>query len=197
MSEQDCDAWLLTEVSDRVSLPGFVAQHTTGRMTRQQHWAAVYLRAGSALPDPDPGTAAMIDTDEVTYWSSVLPWLPVGAQSPWRGDSHGDRVSVALDALRNESLGSQLVWGGDWNHSLGGPVVGSRAGREAIMGLVDLLDLQVPTAGLPHRRDGLRSIDHVAVPASWRVRDCSRVPGTASHRTLSDHDLYVVDVDPR
>jgi hypothetical protein len=44
---------------------------------------------------------------------------------------------------------------------------------------------------MPHRR-GDSTIDHVAVPSS------AAVDSVAHHdaRTLSDHDAYVVDVDP-
>jgi hypothetical protein len=48
----------------------------------------------------------------------------------------------------------------------------------------------VPTAELPHRLDGLLSIDHVAVPTTWTLRDVVRLDAEG----LSDHDAYVVDV---
>jgi hypothetical protein len=34
VTEQACDIWLLTEIPDRASLPGFNRQVTTGRMCR-------------------------------------------------------------------------------------------------------------------------------------------------------------------
>ena len=49
----------------------------------------------------------------------------------------------------------------------------------------------MPTADLPHRLDGLLSIDHVGVPRPWSVLAAERVDA----RGLSDHDCYVVDVE--
>ncbi len=62
-----------------------------------------------------------------------------------------------------------LVWGGDWNHAMTGrEYAGSIGGRRAILGAVEQLGLEVPTAGLPHAIDGLLTIDHIAVPANTR-----------------------------
>lgn len=98
--------------------------------------------------------------------------------------------------LRRQDVEGDVVWGGDWNHSLHGRVLGSGAGRAAVLELVRDLDLQVPTSRLPHRLEGLESIDHVGVPAGWRVLRADRVPATADGKWLSDHDIYTVDVDP-
>lgn len=85
-----------------------------------------------------------------------------------------------------------LVWGGDWNHSLvGAERAGSDAGRLAVRSAVRARGLQVPTAEQPHQLPDCGSIDHVAVPVSWSAT-ASRV-GAAG---LSDHDAYVVDVAP-
>jgi endonuclease/exonuclease/phosphatase family metal-dependent hydrolase len=84
-----------------------------------------------------------------------------------------------------------LVWGGDFNHALEGPErAGSRSGRASILGFLDDLGLTAVTTSLPHRL-GERTIDHVAVPRSSRVR---AVEHHDAHR-LSDHDAYVVEVD--
>jgi len=56
--------------------------------------------------------------------------------------------------------------------------------------------LQVPTADLPHQLDGLHSIDHIAVPGTWRVLSAERASATYQGRRLSDHHAYVVEVVP-
>ncbi|TKJ28306.1 hypothetical protein A6V29_02575 [Blastococcus sp. CCUG 61487] len=68
---------------------------------------------------------------------------------------------------------------------------GSLGGRKHLLAAVAELGLQVPTADLPHRLDGLLTIDHVGVPVSWKVVDARRLDATG----LSDHDCYVVDVE--
>jgi hypothetical protein len=54
------------------------------------------------------------------------------------------------------------------------------------------LGLAVPTGDRPHRIEGVLSIDRIAVPATWAVASCRRVPADG----LSDHDAYVVEVAP-
>ena len=89
-----------------------------------------------------------------------------------------------------------MVWGGDWNPALrGSEYAGSRAGRVHIEHAVRRLDLQVPTELLPHRIDGLLSIDHIAVPTSAIVRSAERVAAAVGDRRLSDHDAYVVSME--
>lgn len=66
-------------------------------------------------------------------------------------------------------------------------------GRLALREVLDTLGLQVPTANLPHRLDGRGSIDHIAVPGSWRVLSADRVSATREGKRLSDHDAYVVE----
>lgn len=94
-----------------------------------------------------------------------------GAGAHWDGPerdtaSRTQSVLSALDPVLR-SGGERLVFGGDFNHDLEGPVqVGSTGGRTAILALADELGLQVPTVGPPHRQHGLLAIDHVAVPTS-------------------------------
>ena len=54
------------------------------------------------------------------------------------------------------------------------------------------LRLIVPTADLPHRIDGLMSIDHIAVSESVEVIGKERHVATGGANCLSDHDAYVV-----
>jgi hypothetical protein len=83
--------------------------------------------------------------------------------------------------------------GRDWNHALQGPgYAGSTAGRTALLATIDRLDLAVPTAQLEHHLPGLHSIDHIAVPTTWRC-NATRVSALLDGTRLSDHDIYLVD----
>jgi hypothetical protein len=70
---------------------------------------------------------------------------------------------------------------------------GSKHGRRSILEAVDRLGLQLPTAGLPHQIEGLLSIDHIAVPADWRVLEVEHHPAFAGGARISDHDAYVIE----
>ena len=73
--------------------------------------------------------------------------------------------------------------------------VGSGDGRRAIGRAVDALGLQVATAALPHRIDAHLTIDHVALPARWRILATERHRALVDDVRISDHDAYVVEVD--
>ena len=72
---------------------------------------------------------------------------------------------------------------------------GSQGGRRAILGAVDELGLEVPTADLPHRIDGLLTIDHIAVPTG-RLAAALHITAEPAGRRLSDHDAYLCDLKP-
>ena len=191
--ELRCDVLLLTEVSPHLEIPGYVGVLTAGVMGRGQHWAGVFSRRPSeALPEPHPASAAA-RIDGRVFCSSILPWAGCGSGEPWGTGSHADKTRRSLDQLR-ESLRPDWVWGGDWNHALAGrEAAGSIGGRLALREVLDVLDMQVPTANLPHRLDGRGGIDHIAVPGSWRVLSADRVSATREGKRLSDHDAYVVE----
>ena len=190
----DADIWLLTEVSEKLTLPGYLSHATRGNMAPRRAWARVLSRRElKPLDDPHPASAAA-NVDGITYCSSILPWRGCGPADPWIDGSHGERTGHALSQLAVSLLPGPLVWGGDWNHALSvGEHAGSKAGRAHIAALVLARDMCVPTAALPHRIPGLLSIDHIAIPREWRAT-ARRVHAEANGARLSDHDAYIVDV---
>lgn len=197
IAAMDADVLLLTEVSERVSLDGYQSSTTESFMAQRRHWAAVASRrALEPLPDPHPASA-MAMTGGTTYCSSILPWRGCSQLPPWGNGNLAARTRRAVDDLE-VSLGGvagPLVWGGDWNHALiGREYAGSAAGRAHILSLVDRLGLQVATSQLPHRIEGLLSIDHIALPKAREHSPAERHVAAADGMRLSDHDAYVVTV---
>jgi hypothetical protein len=198
LAAHDCDVWLLTEVNDRVELPGYHEARTDALMAPRRAWAGVFARDGLRPEDEPHAATATATVGGVAVWSSVLPWRSSGGAPTWQGDRHADRTAATVDALLATSPDPQnLVWGGDWNHALTGrEYTGSVAGRASVLAALEALELQVPTRELPHRVAGLLSIDHIAVPASWRVDDAYGIVAADADQRLSDHDAYVVSVTP-
>ena len=194
MLDADCDVWLLTEVHERTSLPGYAVHSSSAPLAPRRLWAAIASRLPMASsPDPHPASA-QAQVGATTYVSSMLPWRSCRSRPPWSGERHADKTSNAVDdlLLRLRAAGP-VVWGGDWNHALvGREYAGSAGGRAAITRALDDLGLVVPTAELPHRTDGLLSIDHVAVPDGWEC-SAARVVAERGGKRLSDHDAYVVE----
>lgn len=190
----DCDVWLLTEISDRTTLPGYALHLSQSLMAARRRWAGIASRRPMASsPDPHPASA-QAQIGGTTYVSSVLPWRGCRSGPVWVGQSHADKTRHAVDdLLLRLRPARRLVWGGDWNHALGGrEYAGSKGGREALLAAVAELGLDVPTAELPHAIDGLQSIDHVAVPRG-EVVTATRVSADIGGTRLSDHDAYVAE----
>lgn len=193
--QMDCEVLLLTEVSERLELPGYAGHVTVDLMAARRRWAGVFSRSDLVpLPDPHPASA-MARVDGVTFCSTILPWKGVERRPPWIDGNHAAKTQHAVDALLAALPKDDLVWGGDWNHALQGREwAGSNGGREFIAKALVELDLQVPTAGLGHPIDGLLSIDHIAVAQSASVTQVEHVPATREGARLSDHDAYVVQL---
>lgn len=186
-----CDVLLLTEVSERVDLPGYALHLGEQPMMPKRRWAAIASRRPmSSLPDPH-GASAMVEIDGLRYCSSILPWRSCGTRKPWVGSTTAERTRAAVEEVE---AAAPSVWGGDWNHALSGREWGgSIAGRKALLAAVDRLALQVPTASLPHQIEPLLSIDHIAVPKTWGTTVGERHRAFIGADRLSDHDAYVVD----
>lgn len=191
----DCDVLLVTEVSERLELPGYVARLSDQLMAPKRRWAGVLSRRElTALPDPHPASA-LARVDGLTFCSSILPWTSCGNRDPWHDGPHALKTKRTIDALLAELPTTDLVWGGDWNHALlGREWSGSKGGRTSIIDAVAKLNLEVPTTELPHAIDGLLSIDHIAVPNTSTVSNATRVSACRGSGRLSDHDAYVVEL---
>lgn len=188
-----CDVYLLTEVSERVEIPGFQLHSTTLSMAPRRRWAAVATRGLSdALADPH-GASAMVEFDGLRICASILPWRSCGTRSPWVGSTTAEKTETSVaDVLAS----APTVWGGDWNHALAGREWSSSInGRSAILEALGQLQLQVPTVNLPHQIPGLLTIDHIAVPTSWTVHAVEHHRAFVGDVRISDHDAYLLEVE--
>lgn len=186
-----CDVLLLTEVSERVQVPEMGLHVTRMLMALRRRWAAVASHHPlRALADPH-GATAMAEIDGLAFGSSILPWRSCGTREPWTGSTTAEKTASATASIE---AAAPAVWGGD--HAMSGHEwSGSQRGRRSILEAVNRLGLQVPTASVPHQIDGLLSIDHIAIPASWTVLDLEHHLASSDGARISDHDSYVIEVD--
>ena len=158
-----------------------------------RHWPAILSRASLEKQD-DPHPAII---DGTTYWSSVLPWRTCGEEPPWVGATLADKMAAALGQLETAHPEGRLIWRGDWNQALvGKDYAGSTKGRQHLLTSIDRPKLRVPTAGLCHQLPHHASIDHIIVPQVDFATRVERLPAKHQGAALSDHDAYIVDVDP-
>jgi hypothetical protein len=198
MAREDCDVWLLTEVSEALAmLPGSMV--FSDAMSAGKAWAAVWARDGLDALASIHQAAAVATVGELRVCSCVLPWRAARSTWPDEGpDLEGitrtaiGRVQVGL----TQGSGQDVVWGGDWNCALEGPDhVGTTAGRALLNASMTKLGLKASTSGLGHRDRGMCSIDHIAVPSGWKVGATCRLVAETETGRLSDHDAYVIDVE--
>lgn len=208
MQDIASDLWLLTEVHLDVALDGQVIHHSTPRAIKpKQRWSGVSsLWPVTPLESTHEGLAlarVVSPQGPILVACSVMPWR--GATTSWPGDptaKHGVRFADALDAhrraIQRAREGSEaLIWGGDFKRALqGGETAGSLAGRALRLQAFGGVELQPATGHLDHRIASIKTIDHIAVPASWRSHITMRLPLSIEGRPLSDHARYVVDASP-
>ncbi|ANH39185.1 hypothetical protein I601_2769 [Nocardioides dokdonensis FR1436] len=192
LEELQCDVLLLTEVSDRVELPGMVGHVTRAQMARRRYWAGIWSRH-PLTPLADPyGASAMAEVLGQRVCSSILPWKSCGSREPWVGTNTVERTINAVDVI---AAAAPTVWGGDWNHALEGrEYASSKAGRDHLLKSLAELGLSAATTDARHQIDGLLSIDHIAVPTGWSARVEHHSALLAEGR-LSDHYAYVAEAD--
>jgi hypothetical protein len=188
-----CDVVLLTEVSERVVIPGMELHRTAATIAPRRRWAAVAARKQvRGLADPH-GATAMAEIDGLRVCSSILPWRSCGTREPWKGTTTAEKTAAAVADIE---AAAPTAWGGDWNHAMSGREwSGSQGGRRSIVEAVDRLGLQIPTARAPHQIDGLLSIDHIAIPAAWATSEVEHHSAVLGGARISDHDAYVIEVN--
>lgn len=186
--ELDCDVLLLTEVKHGTHISGMQLHASSLEMTTGRWWAAIASRFPMRpLPDPH-GASAMAAIDGVRFCSSVLPWRTCGPDWPWPGGDTTERTIAAVDAI---AAARPEIWGGDWNNAMSGyDGAGSAGARARIHEALKALELTVTTANSPHRKPGVLSIDHIAIPSTW-----SAAPALSRsvNRRVSDHHAYAVE----
>ncbi|CAA9562838.1 MAG: hypothetical protein AVDCRST_MAG33-1815 [uncultured Thermomicrobiales bacterium] len=221
MREWDADLWLLTEIDAAWSLPGYTAVTSGPRSGAppQKRWAGIMCRddvlltqlARSDSTPADEGLcmARLVARDgnspPLLVACSVLPWATTASAWPSLHatdgpDGYQNRfryvTAVHLERIRRERQDEDvLVWGGDFNQSLTGRVLGTRSGREVLSSAFEDLGVVPLTAEAPHLGAMACSIDHVTVSLRWAASSAvTVVTRTDDARQDSDHALYLVDV---
>ncbi len=195
LAQQECDVWLLTEVpSDPAGiLADFHCERSIGTMSLGQSYAAIL--SNSPLVPVQCGHMASVaaSKDDLLLCATVLPWKSCKTQpnSGWTGKTLEEMAQPAIDALSKLFKNNTCVWGGDWNQNLYGKwqYVGSSRMRKLIETTLSNHGLVVPTAQLPHQIETLNTIDQIAVPSEWQVKNEKRIDA----RGLSDHDAYSLE----
>lgn len=205
------DVWIFTEADASPVPRGFetVTSDPIPGSAKPLYFAV--LAAEHVLPRPVIGiptaAAGLVHT-------AHGPWIVLGICTPWRRDAPPlpasaapgaetgpeqwdivlQRLDLALTRLRADAPGIPLLLAGDFNQTLDGYIVGSKAGRLALSNLLARHRLTAYTKTSPSAFPGCAAVDHIcgpnnaATPETW-----SNLDSTTS-AAMSDHAGYIVSI---
>lgn len=158
-----------------------------------------YSRMAAAATVDLPGGPPSI------IYGSVLPWRAIAHQAPdlvLSGETYAEAFERVLSAqvddihrLRQQFPEHELIWAGDFNHSLVGPnYTGTAAGRLLLSRALAELGLTAWNASQPHAIEGMNAVDLIC-GSTARSPIIETISTTVAGRRLSDHLGYVADSD--
>lgn len=97
--------------------------------------------------------------------------------------------------LAPKESGKVVIWAGDFNQSLVGPLWGGSAlRREKLQAALIELGLEAWNRCAPHALAEMFAIDLICGPGGIAVDRSETIANTLDGRVLSDHACYVVDL---
>ena len=148
--------------------------------------------------------ATVGDTSIVIY-AAVLPWLAVTSHArdivrPGE-DSAAAFARVLAEQVRDvtdlrQRFGDLVVWAGDFNQSLVGPVSGgSHARRAALAEALASIGYRAWNEDAGHAVEGMRAVDLICGPADAKLIARGRVAPRRGDIVMSDHAGYWVELE--
>lgn len=139
----------------------------------------------------------------VLVYGSVLPWtkatsdIPEVAKGRRSHDFFVDELDAQVSEIETYCSDDELtvVWAGDFNQNLLGPLHGGSAKRrEELQKRLASLGFEAWNRLAPHAVDGLFTIDLICGPNHLAVAGNETIANTVDGQVVSDHAGYVVDV---
>jgi hypothetical protein len=145
-----------------------------------------------------------ISGQTVMVFGSVLPWLSAPSHVPeLAGDRSSEQFFVEeldqqvakIKELAPKESGKPVIWAGDFNQTLVGPLWGGSAlRRERLQAALAELGLEAWNRCAPHALAEMFTIDLICGPAGIAVQGSETIDNATDGRVLSDHAGYVVDL---
>jgi hypothetical protein len=147
--------------------------------------------------------ATVRDTPVIIY-AAVLPWLAVTSHAPdivrTGEDSMAAFARVLGEQLRDvmelqQRIGELVVWAGDFNQTLAGPLWGGSATRRAMLAqALASIGYAAWNEDAEHARARMRAIDFICGPADWELAARGRLEPSRDGLVMSDHAGYWVEL---
>ena len=174
-----------------------------------ESWVAVVGETVEPLPFEVPyermavAARATVGDTPVIIYAAVLPWLSVTSHAPdvvrAGEDSMAAFTRVLGEQVRDvkelqQRFGELVVWAGDFNQTLAGPLWGGSATRRA------LLEQALASIGYAawnedaeHATDGMRAVDLICAPREHAIVRQGRIDPRRGDVIMSDHAGYWVE----
>ncbi len=140
----------------------------------------------------------------VLVFGSVLPWLSAPSHVPELANDRSseqffveelDQQVAMIQELAPKESGKPVIWAGDFNQTLVGPLWGgSELRREKLQAALAELGLEAWNRCAPHALAEMFTIDLICGPAGIAVQGLETIDNTLGSQVLSDHAGYVVDL---
>lgn len=147
---------------------------------------------------------ARVGGEAVVVYGAVLPWLAVAKHAPDVVRSGEDSEATFLRALDEQvedvrllqrmHPGEMVIWAGDFNQTLAGPLWGgSRTRRDRLASALASIGYAAWNAHAAHAMAGMNAIDLICGPAERAPVRQGRVDCTRGGVVMSDHAGYWVE----
>lgn len=206
LADHRLDVAVLTEPSEAILTLGDSTVVTSSGTGNGKPWVAL-VGDGLELRGEPRVLSVAAETEvagrRVLVYGSVLPWTKATIDIPEVADGRSSEEFV-LEELDEqvseiETFCSEddltVVWAGDFNQNLLGPLYGGSARRrEELQKRLGGLGFEVWNRLAPHAVNGLFAIDLICGPDHLAVERTETIANTVDGDVVSDHTGYVVQI---
>ena len=174
-----------------------------------ESWVAVVGETVEPVPFEVPyermavAVRATVGAKSVIIYAAVLPWLAVTSHAPdvvrAGEDSMAAFTRVLGEQIRDvtelqQRFGELVVWVGDFNQTLAGPLWGGSATRRALLAqALASIGYAAWNADAEHATDGMRAVDLICGPREHAIVRQGRIDPRRGDVIMSDHAGHWVE----
>jgi endonuclease/exonuclease/phosphatase family metal-dependent hydrolase len=175
-----------------------------------ESWAAIVGPTVEPLPFEIPyermavAARVTVGNARVIVYCAVLPWLAVKNHAPDVVLAGEDSLAAFARALAEQCadvialrdrFGDRVVWAGDFNQTLSGPLWGGSEARRGLLAqALASIGYSAWNERAAHARPGMNAIDLICGPADCSVAAQGRIEPARDGLELSDHAGYWVEL---
>lgn len=212
LRELAADVLALTEVpSELRDAPGVVCSPPRRAGPHGlESWAAIVGRDVEPVPYEIPfqrmAVAARVGQGDagLILYCSVSPWISVASHAPDVVRAGETSIAAFARVLAEQvedirelrrRYGAPVIWAGDFNQTVAGPLWGGSTERRAMLeDALHSLGYAAWNGAAAHASDGMCAVDLICGPSEQRILTQGRIDPRRGEVVMSDHAGYWVDI---